>query len=100
MSEPEEKTLTGFDMKVQVDLNDPAVNEILADRESDGILECRVDASDVVEGLNNNDGSIFAFIMDVLDLAGSSELEQDLLEELEDRLNATNEDPINAGPNP
>jgi hypothetical protein len=83
VEDADEHPPTGFAMKVEVDMNDPDVNALVAEGSP---LEIRIDASDVVDGFNNNDGSIFAFIMDVLDLAGSSELEADVLEEIEERL--------------
>jgi len=45
-----------------------------------------VDAEDVILGLKNNDGLILPFILEMLDHAGSSELEEDLLLRLQERL--------------
>lgn len=45
-----------------------------------------IDAEDIVLGLNNNDGLILPFILEMLDHAGSSELEEDLLLRLNERL--------------
>lgn len=45
-----------------------------------------VDAEDVILGLSNNDGLILPFIIEMLDHAGSSELEEDLLLRLQERL--------------
>lgn len=49
-----------------------------------------IDAEDVVLGLNNNDGFILSFILEMLDHAGSSELEEDLLLRLQERLGVVN----------
>lgn len=69
--------LTQVEIAVTVDLADEQVVGIL--REG-GSLACNVDASDIVSGLNNNDGLLLAFIKEVVEAAGSSELSNDLVE--------------------
>lgn len=51
-------------------------------------LTARIDPDDVVRGLNNNDGLILQFVLEMLDEAGSSELELDLLGRIQERLGA------------
>lgn len=53
-------------------------------------LLASVDGEDVVLGLNNNDGLILQFILEMLARAGSSELEEDLLLRLQERLGVVN----------
>lgn len=48
-------------------------------------LVASIDADDVVRGLGQNDELILAFLLDVLDQAGSSELEERLRDRLKDR---------------
>lgn len=71
--------LVQVEISVTADMADPAVAELV---NSGGVLTCSVDASDIVSGLNNNDGLILAFIRDILDQAGSSELRNDLVDDL------------------
>lgn len=49
-------------------------------------LIATIDAENVVDGLNNNDGLILPFMLEMLDRAGSSELEEELLLALQERL--------------
>jgi hypothetical protein len=48
-------------------------------------LVAEIDAGDVVKGLNNNDELIFAFVLEMMDAAGSSELEERLQAALKER---------------
>lgn len=45
-----------------------------------------IDGDDIVKGLNNNDELILSFIADMLESAGSSELEGELLNLIKERL--------------
>jgi hypothetical protein len=49
-------------------------------------LSARIDAEDIVKGLNNNDDLILMFIVQMLDHAGSSELEGELINRVKERL--------------
>lgn len=71
MSDP-----TVVPLRVSVDVED---DEVWAAVEAGEALVVDVDASDVVSGLNNNDGLILAFLKEVLEAAGSSELSGDLM---------------------
>ena len=74
-----DEQLVEFELSVALD----AADEIVMARVAAGeVLACNVDASDVVSGLNNNDDLLLAFIKDILRLAGSSELEDSLLDHL------------------
>lgn len=53
--------------------------------ESEVKLVALVDANDIVAGLSNNDELILPFILQVLDYAGSSELEERLRDALKER---------------
>lgn len=52
-----------------------------------------VDAKDIVEALDNNDGSIGVFILEMLQAAGSGDLVRDLRDRLNDMI--AEEDRIN-----
>ena len=45
-----------------------------------------VDADDIVHALGNNDDLVLSFIIDMLDRAGSSELEETLMSQIKERL--------------
>lgn len=49
-------------------------------------LSARIDADDIVRGLNNNDESILTFILQMLDHAESSDLESELVLRVKERL--------------
>lgn len=49
-------------------------------------LSAEITARLVVEGLNNNDELIYAFVLEMMDVAGSSDLEERLRDALKERL--------------
>lgn len=49
-------------------------------------LVATIDADDVVRGLKNNDDAVLTFIIQMLDCAGSSELEAELIGRIQERL--------------
>lgn len=49
-------------------------------------LVATIDADDIVRGLRNNDESIMTFMLQMLDCAGSSELEVSLISRIQERL--------------
>ena len=49
-------------------------------------LSATIDADDVVRGLGNNDENILTFVLQMLDHAGSSDLEEELLLRIKERL--------------